>query len=46
MDKIKSFFDSIKQFMIDHSGPVLMLVLLAIGIAVFFIVYNALQKEK
>lgn len=39
--------DSVKDWIIDHQGnPLLWVGLFLIGLVVFFITYNALQREK
>lgn len=47
MDKLNDLGDKIKDFMLKQDGNVIFWVLLFLGgIAIFGIVYQALQKEK
>ena len=47
MDKINDFLGGVKDFMIDNSDhAILWIVLFFGGILVFFLTYNALNKNK
>lgn len=45
-DSIEKVANNFKDFISDHSGPVLMIVLFLIGLAVFSITWNALHKGE
>lgn len=46
MEKLEELSENVKEFMINNGNIILFVGLFAAGLAVFFIVYNAMNKEN
>lgn len=46
LDDINETSDKLKEWFISNDNSFIYLVLFVLGIAIFFVVYNALGKEK
>ena len=45
IDDLQKVSDNFREWVINHSGPGLMIIFFIIGLAVFFVTYNALHKH-
>lgn len=45
MEDLQKVSDNFRGWIIEHSSPALMIAVLVIGLAVFFITYGALHKN-